>query len=132
MTAFLAMSREWKFFFAFVVIVLLLLATWSVTVKVGRPLNLVALALAVWAFFYYYAVLAKPRGAITINGAWWAAHKKAIAAFLTVLVTDASSLIALGVLSGPVSHDLALGLVVAGPILAFFGVKIAAPNAPLP
>lgn len=60
---------------------------------------------------------------------WWAAHKKAVAAFLTVLVTDATALVALGIISGPVSHDIAVVLVIASPILAFFGVKVSPANA---
>lgn len=62
--------------------------------------------------------------------AWLAAHKKAIGGFLTVLVTQASALIALGVLSGPASHNLAVAIEIAGPILTFFGVKATQPNVP--
>lgn len=62
--------------------------------------------------------------------AWLAKHKKAIGAFLTVLVTQLGALASLGILSGPVSHDIALGLSIAAPFLAFFGVKYTAANVP--
>jgi hypothetical protein len=61
---------------------------------------------------------------------WFSQHKKATASLLTVLVTEATALLSLGVLSGPVSHDIALGLIAAAPIFAFFGVKAGPPNAP--
>lgn len=63
-----------------------------------------------------------------MNQAWLAAHRKAVGAFLTVVVAQLTALLALGILSGPVSHDIALGLTIATPVLAFFGVKYTAPN----
>lgn len=60
---------------------------------------------------------------------WFAKHKKAIGAALGGLGAEATALLSLGVLSGSASHDVALGLLALVPIAAFFGAKIAPPNA---
>lgn len=63
-----------------------------------------------------------------MNAAWWAAHKKAVGAFLSVLVTQASALLALGILNGQTAHNVALAIELVQPILVFLGVKAAPAN----
>lgn len=58
-----------------------------------------------------------------------AKYKKAIAGLLGTLVGLGGALLSLGVLSGPVSHDLAVGLAAATPILTMLGVAVAPANA---
>jgi hypothetical protein len=59
----------------------------------------------------------------------FARYRKAIGSFLGALVGVGGALLSLGVLSGPVSHDLAVGLAAATPILSLLGTAVTAPNA---
>ena len=57
-----------------------------------------------------------------------AQYKKAIGGFIASLVPLGGALLSLGVLSGPASHDLAVALAIATPVVAFLGVAIAPAN----
>lgn len=55
--------------------------------------------------------------------AWFKRHRKALAGFATTLTTEATALLAEGVLSGNIAHYVALGLMIAAPVFTFLGVK---------
>lgn len=59
----------------------------------------------------------------------FAQYKKATAGFLAFVVGEIGAVLALGVLSGPVSHDLALGAQILTAIIVPLGVAIAPANA---
>ena len=63
-----------------------------------------------------------------LNPAWWAAHKKALAAFVTTAVTAITAVLALNVLPSNIAHDVAVGLAALAPVFAFLGVKVAPAN----
>lgn len=59
----------------------------------------------------------------------FARYNKAIGALLGILIPLGGAVLALGVLSGPASHDLAVILAALTPISGTFGVVIAPANA---
>lgn len=132
MLAFVQMSRGWVWGFAIVIVALFVIAAAvPAAPNLKKYVNVGAAALALWAIFYFYALLANQRGTVTIDADWWAARKKATAAFLTVAVAELTALLSFGVLPDPWSSRVATFLVAAGPLLAFFGVKAAPANKPL-
>lgn len=62
----------------------------------------------------------------------WPHYKKAIGGFLAVAIPELAGLITLGLLSGPIAHDIGVILIAGGPLWAFFGVKSAPANIPKP
>jgi hypothetical protein len=65
-----------------------------------------------------------------MNAATFAKYKKAIGGFLATLVGLGGAVLALGVLSGPASHNLAVALTIATPFLTLFGVAVTPANQP--
>lgn len=133
MIGFVQMSRGWIWVFAIVITVLFAVAAVNVAApNLKKHVNLVAAALALWSFFYFYALLASQKGAVTIDADWWAAHKKATASALTVAVSELTALLAWGVLPEPWAGRVAAFLAAIAPLLGFLGVKAAPANKPLP
>lgn len=135
MLAFVQMSRGWVWAFAIVIVALFVVAAIvPAAPNLKKYVNVGALALAVWAFFYFYALLASANqsGEVVIDPAWWAARKKATYAFLTVIVTELTALLAAGVLPDPWAGRVATFLAAIAPLLAFLGVKASPANKPLP
>lgn len=112
MLAFVQMSRPWVWAFAIAIVGALVIATIVVAApNLKKHVDLVALALALWAVFYFYALLANQRG--TISTAWLVKLKAAVGAFFVSLKKPATvrkflayivgllgALIANGVLAG--------------------------------
>lgn len=59
---------------------------------------------------------------------WVAGHRKGIASFVSVLLTQISALLALGILNGQTAHNVALAIEAASPLLTWLGVHYSPPN----
>jgi hypothetical protein len=58
-----------------------------------------------------------------------ARYRKAVGSFLGALVGIGGAVVSLGVLSGPISHDIAVACAAATPILSLLGTAVTKPNA---